>query len=323
MSATLVRPLFAGPLDVIGDVHGEIDALEALLHRLGYDAAGGHPQGRRLVFVGDLTDRGLDSPAVVEKVRRLVEAGRAQCVLGNHEFNALAGRLKTENSWLLEGAPPLWYEGRLVPQKSASAAERARILAFFAQLPLALERADLRVVHACWDDEWVNRLRHETDLLGAHEEHRRAIDRALGADLDEVEVALAHQNRNPIKLLTSGPEERARAPWLLDGKERHEGRVAWWRGYRGGPLVVFGHYWRTPLPGEQTVERLFDGYGRHEALGPAAFCLDYSVGKRFRERLQPGFDGSYVTQLAALRLPERVLVFDNEDGAVPLVVRGE
>lgn len=60
-----IAPLRAGPLDVIGDVHGEFDALRALLGHLGYDDGGAHPDGRRVVFVGDLCDRGPDSPAVL------------------------------------------------------------------------------------------------------------------------------------------------------------------------------------------------------------------------------------------------------------------
>jgi Calcineurin-like phosphoesterase len=74
------------PLDIIGDIHGEHDALRAVLAGLGYDEAGLHPQGRSLVFVGDLCDRGPDSPGVVARVRRLVEAGRAVELLGSHAF---------------------------------------------------------------------------------------------------------------------------------------------------------------------------------------------------------------------------------------------
>src|SRR5919107_1091115 len=92
----LVQPLFDGALDIVADIHG---ALEALLARLGYDEWGGHPEGRRLVFLGDLTDRGPDSPAVVALVRRLVEAGRAQCVLGNHELNLVRGQEKHGGAW--------------------------------------------------------------------------------------------------------------------------------------------------------------------------------------------------------------------------------
>jgi hypothetical protein len=40
-------------------------------------------------------------------------------------------------------------------------------------------------------------------------------------------------------------------------------------------------------------------------------CLDYSVGKRFKERSMLGFNGVFQTRLAALRWPERVLLFDD------------
>ena len=106
----LVRELFDGPIDVVGDVHGEIEALRALLGRLGYDGTGRHPDGRRLVFVGDLADRGPDSPGVVRLVRRLIDNGRAQAVMGNHEFNAIKaaheGRPKPDLSWLFPAARP-------------------------------------------------------------------------------------------------------------------------------------------------------------------------------------------------------------------------
>jgi hypothetical protein len=58
---SLVQPLFDGPVDIIGDVHGEIDALRSLMRHLGYKDDGFHPENRRLVFVGDLTDRGPTS----------------------------------------------------------------------------------------------------------------------------------------------------------------------------------------------------------------------------------------------------------------------
>ena len=79
-TSSLVQNLFTGPIDVVGDIHGEIDALQNLLTRLGYGADGSHSEGRRLVFVGDLTDRGPDSPAVVRLVKQFVESGpRAVC----------------------------------------------------------------------------------------------------------------------------------------------------------------------------------------------------------------------------------------------------
>ena len=71
----VIQTLPGGPLDIVGDVHGELDALESLLRQLGYDGQGYHPQNRKIVFVGDLVDRGMDCPGVIRLVRRLVNAG--------------------------------------------------------------------------------------------------------------------------------------------------------------------------------------------------------------------------------------------------------
>ncbi|MFE9609957.1 polynucleotide kinase-phosphatase [Streptomyces sp. NPDC006012] len=73
-----------GPFDIIGDVHGCSAELEALLAELGY-VDGAHPDGRTAVFVGDLVDRGPDSPGVLRRVMAMTAAGHALCVPGNHE----------------------------------------------------------------------------------------------------------------------------------------------------------------------------------------------------------------------------------------------
>ena len=87
-----------GPFDIIGDVHGCFAELERLLTELGYDIAGEKvqpPPGRKAVFVGDLVDRGPDAPRVLALVMRMVKAGSAICVPGNHDVRlvrALRGR---------------------------------------------------------------------------------------------------------------------------------------------------------------------------------------------------------------------------------------
>ena len=87
------------PLDIVGDVHGEFDAFQSLLHRLGYRDDGFHPRGRRLVFVGDLCDRGPDSPAMLAWFKQAYERGWAWMVLGNHELNILADDPKDGSGW--------------------------------------------------------------------------------------------------------------------------------------------------------------------------------------------------------------------------------
>ncbi|MFG2654436.1 polynucleotide kinase-phosphatase [Streptomyces sp. NPDC048425] len=73
-----------GPFDIVGDIHGCASELETLLTRLGY-VDGVHPEGRTAVFVGDLVDRGPDSPGVLRRVMAMVKSGHALCVPGNHE----------------------------------------------------------------------------------------------------------------------------------------------------------------------------------------------------------------------------------------------
>ncbi len=146
--SALAGTAFDGPIDVVGDVHGEIDALDDLLRVLGYRGRGEHPGGRRLVFIGDLCDRGPDSPAVIERVRAMMEAGTAQCLLGNHEVNVMRGARKEANGWFFERDHDR-ERGRFTGSRpAADDAERERSLEFFRQLPLVLERPDLRLVHA-------------------------------------------------------------------------------------------------------------------------------------------------------------------------------
>lgn len=83
--------------DIIGDLHGNAEKLEALLARLGYvhrHAPGSagvwrHPS-RTAIFVGDFVGRGPHQRRTVELARTMVEDGAALAVMGNHEFNAIA-----------------------------------------------------------------------------------------------------------------------------------------------------------------------------------------------------------------------------------------
>ncbi|WP_329029389.1 polynucleotide kinase-phosphatase [Streptomyces sp. NBC_01423] len=90
-----------GPFDIIGDIHGCRSELDTLLGKLGY-VDGAHPEGRTAVFVGDLVDRGPDSPGVLRRVMSMVADGNALCVPGNHE-NKLGRYLKGRKVQLTHG----------------------------------------------------------------------------------------------------------------------------------------------------------------------------------------------------------------------------
>ncbi len=93
-----------GNFDIIGDVHGCFTELKLLLAKLGYEITPMQsqneqgqpiyydvncPEGHRLIFLGDLTDRGENSPEVLRLVMSVVHSGKGLCVMGNHDFKLL------------------------------------------------------------------------------------------------------------------------------------------------------------------------------------------------------------------------------------------
>ncbi len=342
---SLVQPLPEGALDIIGDVHGEIGALQSLINHLGYDEAGIHSQNRRLVFVGDLCDRGPDSPAVIMAVKSMVQSGRAFAIIGNHELNLLANDAKDGSGW--------YFEERIAkdtpnyaPIKQVEDTQKQPIYDFLAGLPLALERSDLRIVHATWHAEAIHTARgialgevsnryHDwrihTDahlktsgLLARHHEEKERWKNELELESHAMQFLdatsdydVASQIGNPLKILTSGVERRAQKPFFSSGKWRFSDRVSWWNEYQEKTPVIVGHYWRSTVPiDRQTIGKgdvnLFEGIHPHSwhGLQKNVFCVDFSVGARWRDR-KKNTNKHDTFKLAALRWPERELVFDS------------
>jgi protein phosphatase len=142
-----------GPFDVIGDVHGCREELETLLVELGYRLArdehgrpvdATHPDGRTAVFVGDLVDRGPDSPGVLRLVMGMVDAGNALCVPGNHE-SKLVRALQGRNVQVSHG-----LETTLAQLATESAGFRKQVESFCYGLVshLVLDEGRLVVAHA-------------------------------------------------------------------------------------------------------------------------------------------------------------------------------
>ncbi|MGB3799238.1 MAG: polynucleotide kinase-phosphatase, partial [Lewinella sp.] len=111
------RKTVHGPFDIIGDIHGCYDETVELLEQLGYTIRRvpdrkehfglevSHPQGRQAIFLGDLVDRGPNSPDVLRLVMSMVKDGVAWCVPGNHDLKLqrkLSGKKVTVNHGLAE-----------------------------------------------------------------------------------------------------------------------------------------------------------------------------------------------------------------------------
>ena len=147
--------------DMIGDVHGCYDALRRLGEALGYDENFHHPDGRVLVFVGDLVNRGPESVRVLRLVSRLVCEGRARLTLGNHD-DAL-------NRWLT-GEPVETGKGGLdktiteMDARENKETLKRAVLALYAQAALywVLDGGALIVAHAGIEEDMIGRTDPET-----------------------------------------------------------------------------------------------------------------------------------------------------------------
>jgi hypothetical protein len=175
---------------VIGDVHGDLPAMNAALQLAGaIDAAGHWASGNdTVVFVGDLLDRGADDAPVLNAVRRLQSeaaevGGTVHCLLGNHEIMNVAGdfRYVAEAAW--QGWPTAPAE-LILPEVPDFA--RDRVAAFrpggdaatwLQTLPVFLVVGDTLFVHG--------------GLLPAH------VDYGLAQINQEVSAWIAGQTPNP------------------------------------------------------------------------------------------------------------------------------
>ncbi len=255
-----------GGIDVIGDVHGQFDRLVALLEHLGYRETAGawRHRDRMAVFLGDLIDRGPKQLATVALVRRMVDAGTARCVMGNHELNAIAWATS------VPGRPGRYLRDHHMPGNLAQhqgfleevdGGLHREIVAWFKTLPLWLDLEELRIVHACWHQESMDRLR---PLLGP--------DQTLTDELLVLGSRRGHWASEALEIVCKGPDVRLleQLPYPDNyGELPHEVRIRWWlpdvvwqADLYSGPPVIFGHYWFVGTPA--VISTLFA-------------CLDYSV----------------------------------------------
>ena len=339
----LYERLFEGPIDIIGDVHGEITAMRHLLYKLGYDESGHHRAGRRLVFLGDLVDRGPDSPGVVEAVIQLIKSGAAQCVLGNHELNIVLDRPMHGNGWIIQPNPK--EKPGTLQSQVASPANVGKYTDFFASLPLVLENDSLRIAHACWSADAVKMIQRYTDqptrdLYAQFQQQyhdyisQDQFSRALNAEQSRYGGELTNpdacppilptiaqqevlaQSLNPIRTLTTSSMVAASTPFFGGGRWRMAERDAWWDAYLDEKPVIIGHFWRQF---SQLDDRMAGVFGRdlfaniepHAWMGAKhnVYCVDYSVGQRHLERKSTMDD--FYGRLAALRMPERQVMHDD------------
>lgn len=277
--------------DIIGDIHGHAEPLKALLSRLGYarrDGVWQHPW-RQVIFLGDFIDRGPQQVEVLDIVRNMIEAGHAQAVMGNHEFNAVAWHtpdpLSPGEYLRRHTAKNLEQHAAFLQQIGDGSPAHDRAIEWFRTLPLYLELEGVRAVHACWHRSALAELQPYLD------EQARALPSAWEALCRSDTPAYAALETVLKGLEIDLPEGHGFKDH--NGHPRRQIRTQWWnleaRTYRDLALVPARAIASIPhepvpadvLPGYDGEKPLFIGHywlrGQPAALHRHIACLDYSV----------------------------------------------
>ena len=278
--------------DVIGDVHGCYDELCELLDKIGQSSE------RKLIFVGDLIDRGSKQKECVALVRELVEQHRALCIMGNHEYNAILKRLNLRLKKDLFSLPfcdfvntdrDFYYDS----------------IEWMKTLPLWLDLPSLGVVHACWNSRLMRILASYLDS-----EHRVKDDSFFAASSKNASGCTVTKIADAAEIILKGTElTLPEGEYFVDkdGKSRKEIRYKWWQsvtektrycdialsvgdaeitdkklgqikgwiGKEPPKLIVVGHYWlRSRSPDNVSLE--------DAAFSDKVFCSDFSCVKQGR-----------------------------------------
>jgi hypothetical protein len=179
----LVQRVPGGPLDVVGDVCGEVNSLRNLLKELGYSEVGVHPAGRKLIFVGNLCGRGQNSVDVIFLVKKLVEAGNAFSILGKNELHLLCADAKNHSDRLINEWIE-WNQSHFQPD----ADQFKEVVDFLLSLPLILDCDGLCIVDAVWQVSSIRKIFTASDftVIDLYEQSKATLNEPLKQNDDEL-----------------------------------------------------------------------------------------------------------------------------------------
>lgn len=299
--------------DVIGDIHGHADKLKGLLDKLGYTLTEQQalktryyhpPEGHRAIFIGDLIDRGPQQLETLEIVYAMIDAGVADAIMGNHEYNALAYATldKTatkdsdsgknadakKNSYLRSHNTTHNRQHQAFLDEIPFGSEAHKYwLDRFYELPLWIETEQACFVHACWHVDNMAVLR---PLLT---EDNRLTEEAL--QLTGQKYSLEYEALERVLKGVEIPLPNGVSFTDKDGAVRSRIRVKWWEEQLQGRRIV--DIARAPswdldqIPNDliannlnfqlKTNKPIFIGHywltGEPKPLSTQVVCTDYSA----------------------------------------------
>lgn len=276
--------------DIIGDVHGRYDDLVELLKKLGYreSSKGWHKSGHMAIFLGDLVDGGLQQVKTVNLVRRMVEHNDAHCIMGNHEFNAIAWETPDPDEpgeFLRKHTSQNQEQHQAFLNEVVNQPIHGELIQWFKTLPLWMDFGQFRVIHACWHEPSMTRLKQNNSFKEGC--------------LHGVQWINSSRNGHPdfiaVEMLCKGPEVKLPENYyILDRKKnkRKQMRIKWWgddfKSYREAALIPSPQM--DKIPDAPLVNRpdfipyigppVFFGHygllGQPELFSEKIACVDFS-----------------------------------------------
>lgn len=297
--------------DIIGDIHGEYELLIQLLGNLGYTLDNGvykHPN-RKAIFLGDLVDRGKEVRSVLKVVKAMHDAGTAEVILGNHEFNLVSYFTKNaEGAWLRPHTERNFkqLESTLIDFQGFQD-ELEYYIEWFRELPLYIENDWLRAIHASWSDSLLS------FLSAKYPENKLTKELLIDANNRGCEAYWA------IEFLLKGLEIPLDGYSFFDSEriQRSAVRVQWWQNPEGKSLHELllkqqGGVENIPIPKEKYKEfvaytedakPLFLGHycidGPLRLQQPNLLIIDYCVYKSKRLTAYR-FDGEKTLEMSKI-----------------------
>jgi len=119
----------------IGDIQGCAPSLKALVKKL--------PAESKIIFLGDLVNRGPDSLGTLRYLKKLQEGKRIECILGNHDLHLLAVDAGIRKTKGLDTVQPI-----------LDAPDRAELMHWLRHRPMALSNGKVLTVHAGVLPQW-------------------------------------------------------------------------------------------------------------------------------------------------------------------------
>lgn len=279
--------------DIIGDIHGCNQTLEKLLKKLGYVETAGvfEHTDRTVIFLGDFIDRGPGQKQVIKIVQSMISGGSAQAIMGNHELNAIGYYTQNpETGDFLRPRIEKNYKqhAAFLNEYQDDTASWKEVIEWFKTLPLWLDLGDVRFVHACWDEVFIERMIKEQGGSNLLSDELLYKGFTQGEWQFEALETLLKGKEIPLPIGHSFNDKQ--------GIERRNMRVRWWDGdattYRAaylGPESARTHIPDDDIQGDHLLEYshkqppVFIGHywleGDPEPLAKNIACLDYSVAK--------------------------------------------